>query len=228
MRLTLKARIIIALLLVLVIAGGGLYLYSWATGLTLGQIWDRCKALWAEQASQQSPAQPNDTAIEAQLYKALFSQADLRQQNVITTVSDGVVTFSGEVETAELKAALDRLGQQIPGVKQLINNVTVKSSVPTMPTTVPPVTTRPNAASPVNADEQLAKQVEFALYQTDAFELKYIAVTSRSGRIRLSGNVRNLAEKLLAERVAKDVEGVTEVVNELTIEVPLQQDERRR
>lgn len=228
MKLTLKARILLALLLLLSVAGGGLYLYSWATGLTLGQIWVRWRALWAEQASQQSPAQPSDTAIEAQLYKALFGQADLRRQNVTTTVSGGVVTFSGEVETAELKAALDQLGRQIPGVKQLINNVTVKSSAPTLSATVPSVTPPPNVALPVNADEQLAKQVEFALYQTDAFELKYIAVTSRSGRIRLSGNVRNLAEKLLAERVAKDVEGVTEVVNELTIEVPVQQDEQRR
>ena len=223
MTLTLKGRIIIALLLLLLVGSGGIYLYSRMTGLTLGQIWDRWTAPSAEETVQQAPAGPSDTAIEAQLYKALFSQADLRQQNVTSAVSGGVVTFSGEVETPQLKTALDQIGQQIAGVKQVVNNVTVKSPSPTTPTTVPPATTPPGAATPVDVDEQLSKQVEFTLYQTDAFELKQMVVTTRGSRVRLSGSVRSLAEKLLAERVAKDVKGVTEVVNELEIEVPPKQ-----
>ncbi|MCS6807110.1 MAG: BON domain-containing protein [Acidobacteriota bacterium] len=225
MRLTLKGRLIIALLLLLLVGGGGIYLYSRLTGLTLSQIWERWTAPSAEEIVQQGSVESSDTSIEAQLYKALFSQADLRRQNVTTVVSGGVVTFSGEVESAELKAALDRLGQQIPGVKQVVNNTTVKS--PSATSSTPPATPLPSATTLVDADEQLAKQVEFALYRTDAFELKYMVVTSRGGRIRLSGSVRSIAEKLLAERVAREVKGVTDVVNELTIEVSPQQGERR-
>jgi hyperosmotically inducible periplasmic protein len=208
MKLTLKGRMTLVLLLLLLVALGGLYSYGWYSGLTLGQV-----AHKLIEGSSEKPAEATtagaDTEIKARLLEAVFNQAELRKQNISLTVSGGVVTFSGDVDTPQHKAALDQLGQQIAGVKQIINNVAVKAPL------VAPV---PDPAAQQDVDRQLAEKVEFALYQTDAFELKLMIITARDGRIRLSGNVRSMAEKLLAERIAREVKGVSDVINEVAIE----------
>jgi osmotically-inducible protein OsmY len=124
-------------------------------------------------------------------------------------VSGGVVTFSGEVDAPQHQAALEQVGQQIPGVNQVVNNVTVKTPLSNGTT---------GQVTNLNPDKELAEKVEFALYQTDAFDLKLMTIIARAGRVQLSGNVRSVAEKLLAERIAREVDGVTEVINELTVQ----------
>lgn len=207
MKLTLKGRVVVGLLFLLLFGGVGIHLYSRYSGLTLRQMWSQLTTAPAERAAEKTPGS-TDTEIKTRLLEALFSQAALRKQNIALAVSEGVVTFSGEVDAPHYKVELEQVGQHIPGVKRIINNVTVK--VP------PPRSASGHVAAP-DPDQQLAKKVEFALYETDAFDLKLMTITAREGRVRLSGSVRNLAEKLLAERIAREVEGVTEVINELTI-----------
>jgi len=208
MKLTLKGRVILALLVLFLFGGTGIYFYSRYSGLTVGQIWHQLATPSAEEATAKGSGSA-DAEIKARVLDALWGQAELRKQNITPAVSGGVVTFSGEVDSPQHKAALEQLGRQIPGVKQVINNVTVRMSQSSGAA---------DHAAELDPDRQLAKKVEFALYQTDAFDLKLMTITARDGRVRLSGNVRSLAEKLLAERLAREVEGVTEVINELTIQ----------
>jgi osmotically-inducible protein OsmY len=210
MRLTLKGRVILALVFLLLIGGVGIYLYSKFTGRTLDQIRHQLMASFTQEATPAAPGSA-DTDIKARLLEAFFNQPELRKQNIAVAVSDGVVTFSGEVDAPRHKAALQQLGQQIAGVKQVIDHISVKA---------PSSADGTHPAAEPDANQQLAKKVEFALYKTDAFELKTMTVAAQDGRVRLSGSVRNVAEKLLAGRVAREVEGVTEVMNELTIQSP--------
>lgn len=202
MRLTLKGRIIVAILFLLLVGGAGVHFYSRYTGLTLSQMWHQLTLPPAPKENEKISLN-SDAEIKARLLEALFNQAELRKQNITFAVAGGVVTFSGEVEALEQQTALSQLGQQIPGVKQVVNNVTLK---------------RPPAGGVADPDQELAKKVEFALYQTDAFDVKLMVIKAQTGRVRLSGNVRSLAEKLLAERIAREVDGVTEVVNELVVQ----------
>ncbi|MBI3952068.1 MAG: BON domain-containing protein [Acidobacteria bacterium] len=198
----------LALLFLLLLGGFGIYLYRRYSGLTVSQMWHQLTTPSADQTAEK-PSGPTDAEIKVRLLEALFNQPELRKQNVTFSVSGGVVTFSGEVEAPRYKAALEQLGQQIAGVKKVVNNVTVKAS---------PSASAPGQSAAPDPDQQLAKRVEFALYQTDAFNLKLMTITARDGRVRLSGSVRSLAEKLLAERIAREVEGVSEVINELAIQ----------
>jgi osmotically-inducible protein OsmY len=149
-----------------------------------------------------------DTEIKVKLLEALLKDVHLRDQGVSVTVAGGTVVFSGEVSDPKQKEALEALARQVAGIRQVINNVTVKN-----------LSTAGSAASAVepNPDDQLAKAVEFALYKTDAFDLKLMKVTSQDGVVQLKGDVRTIAEKLLAERIAREVEGVKSVANDLSL-----------
>jgi hyperosmotically inducible protein len=209
-KLTAKGRVVVGLIVMATLVGGGLTFYSHTSGLSLGQMWGRLMSSSASRPSQITPAIP-DVEIEAHLLKAVLRNAQLRGLAVDVAVSNGVVTFSGEVSTAEQKAAVETLAQPISGVKQIVNNLVVKA-----PST--PVSTLP-AAGP-SPDEQLSEVVEFTLYKTDAFDLKQMKIACKDSVVQLSGSARNLAEKLLAERLAREVDGVKGVVNELTLAGP--------
>jgi len=202
-RITRKGKIVLGFLLVLVLLGVGSY-YFWFQGLAWEDVWSKLTSrLRGAPASRLS-----DAEIKAAVFQALLKDATLRNQSIDVAVSDGVVTMTGVVDTPLQQTALEQLVKNIPGVKSVNLNLKVKP---------PEIVGQPSTGSKEDADRRLAKEVEFALYKTDAFEIKTMKIISRDGVVRLSGTVRSQAEKLLAERIAREVEGVKEVVNDLEL-----------
>jgi osmotically-inducible protein OsmY len=73
-------------------------------------------------------------------------------------------------------------------------------------------------ASQSTLEEAVAQDVELALFRTKAFDMDAVVVeVEKGGLVRLTGTVRSLAEKLLAERLAKEVAGVQTVFNGLSV-----------
>lgn len=76
---------------------------------------------------------------------------------------------------------------------------------------------------PVRRDDKgtrLERRIEFELFSTGAFDLKSLDIAVADGKATLAGTVRTEAERVLAERIAEEVPGVTQVLNELRIEPP--------
>lgn len=138
----------------------------------------------------------------------MLKDPTLRNLPLEIVVSEGAVTVTGVVPTTAERAAMEQLVKSVAGVKTVALHLAISQ------TTAP---ARSPAPEKEDADLRLSKEVEFTLYRTDAFDIRTMKVTSREGVVRLSGTVRNLAEKLLAERVAREVEGVREVVNDLEV-----------
>lgn len=169
----------------------------------------RVKKAWAKLTQwsvKGRRSEPSDAEIRAAILEALLKDPTLRNFPLEMTVSQGTVTVTGIVATSGDRAAVERLVKATPGVRAVILNLAV--SQPVRP---------PRTPTKDDPDARLAKEVEFSLYRTEAFNLTTIKVTSREGIIRLRGTVRNTAEKLLAERIAREVEGVKEVVNDLEV-----------
>jgi hyperosmotically inducible protein len=140
-----------------------------------------------------------DLEIKTLVADALSKNADLAEQHITTEVKGRTVTLGGTVQTVSQKYTADQIAWQVPGVQGLMDNLSVSEA----------------QAMPESADDKLARRVEFELYSTKAIPLKTVQIHADNGIVTLTGTVSSRAEKLLAEKTAKSVEGVRRVVNGL-------------
>ena len=140
-----------------------------------------------------------DLEIQTLLTDALRKNADLADKHIATEVKNRTVALSGTVQSANQKYTAEQIAWQVPGVQGITDNISVADA----------------QATPESADDKLARRVEFELYSTKAIALKTVQIHADNGIVTLTGTVSSRAEKLLAEKMAKSVEGVHRVVNSL-------------
>jgi osmotically-inducible protein OsmY len=84
-----------------------------------------------------------------------------------------------------------------------------------------PMASMPPAAAhsghATKADRVLARAVRRALGKTSGFDVSGVFVRARDGAVTLSGTVRNGEQIHQAEDVTRSVQGVTSVMNRLTL-----------
>jgi hyperosmotically inducible protein len=141
-----------------------------------------------------------DLEIQTLVTDALSKNSDLAENHIATQVKSRTVTLTGTVQTTHQKYAAEQIAWQVPGVQGLTNNLAVSDA----------------QSTPESPDEKLARRVEFELYSTKALPLKNVQIHASNGVVTLTGTVSSRAEKLLAEKTAKSVEGVRAVVNSLS------------
>ena len=141
-----------------------------------------------------------DLEIQTLVTDALSKNADLAEKHIATQVKNRTVALTGTVQTTNQKYTAEQISWQVPGVQGLTNNLSVSDA----------------QATPESADDKLARRVEFELYSTKAMSLKTVQIHADNGIVTLTGSVLSRAEKLLAEKTAKSVEGVRRVVNSLS------------
>lgn len=203
LRLTTKGWVLI----ILIFTGGALAALSYYAELSSLPLRETVAKLTRGRIRTER-RQPSDAEIQAALLQALLKDATLRNLPLDIVVSEGAVTVTGVVPSMAERAAVEQLIRNVAGVKTMTLHLAVTHTGTSV---------RPPASEKEDPDLRLSKEVEFALYRTDAFDIRTMKVASREGVVRLSGTVRNLAEKLLAERIAREVEGVREVVNDLEV-----------
>lgn len=202
-RLTAKGWVLI----ILILLGGTLVAFSHYADLSSLRLRERVARLTGRRIGAEL-RQPSDAEIQVAILKAVLKDPTLRNLPLEIVVSEGAVTVTGVVPTTAERAAMEQLVKSVAGVKTVALHLAISQTA---------APARSPAPEKEDADLRLSKEVEFTLYRTDAFDIRTMKVTSREGVVRLSGTVRNLAEKLLAERVAREVEGVREVVNDLEV-----------
>jgi hyperosmotically inducible protein len=141
-----------------------------------------------------------DLEIQTLVTDAFSKNPDLAEKHIATQVKNRTVALNGTVQTTNQKYAAEQIAWQVPGVQGLTDNLSVADV----------------QAVPESADDKLARRVEFELYSTKAIPLKTVQIHADNGVITLTGTVSSRAEKLLAEKTAKSVEGVRRVVNSLS------------
>ncbi len=149
-----------------------------------------------------------DLEIRADILEAIAKSPELAGQKIDVKVEDRTVTLSGTVQTPAQNNGAEQLARSVNGVSGVTNNLSI---VNPQAATEPPRATEP----PADPNADLAKRVEFELFRTGAFDLSTTTITANDGAVTLSGTVRSIAEKLLAERVAQGTPGVKKVTNEL-------------
>jgi len=141
-----------------------------------------------------------DLELRTRLEDLYAKEQTLRDDRIKTEVHNGVVTLEGDVDATEESRTAESLAWNIGDAKEVQNNLRVKGQLEGQP-----------------PRDELARKVEFELYSSRAFDLQPIEVRSSQGVIILQGQVRSDAEKLLAEKLAQEVDGVKSVRNNLSV-----------
>jgi len=148
-----------------------------------------------------------DLEIRADLIEKLAKTQGLPGQNVQASVQDRIVTLGGRVETPAQKARAEQLAMSVASVVSVVNRLEVSN---------------PAAAqneTPVAAENELSNRVMFALFKEreDFANVGAIKVTRKDNAVTLTGSVASRAERALAERIAREVDGVKSISNQLSV-----------
>ncbi len=141
-----------------------------------------------------------DLELRTKINESIAKDPSLNKQDIRVDVQQLAVTLGGKVDSADQKYKAERHVWGFSEVKNVDNRLAVQQ-----------------ATAAEHPDDKLAHRVEFELYSTKSFDLDAIRIRSNSGTVILSGRVRNNAERLLAEKITQQVEGVKSVRNDLTV-----------
>ena len=145
-------------------------------------------------------AQETDRRIESAFRKSYVFSAYLQGDDIQIHSRDGVVTLTGTVsEETHLSLAADTVAD-LPGVKSVDNRLEVKGEIPEK-----------------NSDAWIQMKLKTMLKLHRNLHNANVEITVRDGRVNLQGEVGSQAEKELTTELVRDVEGVKEVDNEMTV-----------
>jgi osmotically-inducible protein OsmY len=161
--------------------------------------------------SGEQPAEHSDAWIGVKVKSALLFHRNVSASGTTVYVKDGVVTLQGEATSLAEKELTTEYAKDIDNVKEVKNEMTIAKT----PTT-------PSATIGDKIDDaSITAQVKSSLLTHRSTSALHTTVTTTDGVVTLSGIAKNEAEKSLVTKLATDINGVTSVINNMTIAVPV-------
>ena len=139
-----------------------------------------------------------DTDIARAVRDALEWDAFVPDEKIRSTVSLGIVTLEGAVQTWSQRADAERVVRGLAGVRGVIDQITV-------------------AAKAVDTT-RLKTDIEEALERQAEREARRIGITIKDGVVLLTGRVRSWVEKETIDRVVGFAPGVRRVDDRLVVD----------
>lgn len=152
----------------------------------------------------------SDIWIKSKLVTTYTLNSRLNPFAIEVEVNQGIVTLSGTVETNVDRDLAVELARGVSGVNDIINLLQLDDTL------VPHAKHERDFADYVN-DANVTAQVKLRLLWNATTEGLRINVTTRDGIVTLSGTVDSEARRNLAIQIARDTQGVREVVAELEV-----------
>jgi osmotically-inducible protein OsmY len=149
------------------------------------------------------------TKIQAQY----FADSDVKPWNVdVTTASGGVVTLEGAVDGEQARDEAVRIARETEGVTRVENRLRVEND---LRTTDPSTSAEAEDTPP---DAWLTAKVEAKYFLDDDVKGREIDVRTAKGVVTLTGTVASEAERRQAVAIARNTDGVRDVVDELRVD----------
>lgn len=150
------------------------------------------------------PAEKTDAWLLTKVKTTLLFHRNVSAKTEVD-VKDGIVTLRGTTDSQAEKELTTEYVRDIEGVKNVKNEMTVGKGV------------KETLGEKID-DSSITDQVKMSLlYHRSTSGLK-TKVETKDGVVMLHGKAKNSAEKDLATKLAKDVNGVKSVENLMTIE----------
>jgi len=154
------------------------------------------------------PAENSDSWVHMKVKTALLFHRNVSGLKTEVTVKDGIVTLRGEASSQAQKDLTTEYVKDVEGVKDVKNEMTlVKTSGKSDKTVGEKID-----------DASVTAQVKMTLLSHRSTSALNTKVKTKDGVVTLSGKAKNAAEKDLATKFVKDVNGVKSVNNQMTVE----------
>jgi len=141
-----------------------------------------------------------DDRIESTARKSYVFKAYLKGDDIKIESKDGAVTLTGIVADNTQKSLAQETLASLPGVKSVDNRLEIKGEPPT-----------------ANSDAWLRDKVKSTLLFHRSVSTGTTTVEVKDGIVILRGVAASQAQKELTTEYARDVEGVKDVINEMTV-----------
>jgi osmotically-inducible protein OsmY len=141
-----------------------------------------------------------DDRIESSAKKSFVFKTYLNEDDIKIESKDGAVTLTGSVSEEYHKSLAKETVEGLPGVKSVDNRLAVKKEPPT-----------------TNSDAWLEGKVKLTLLFHRSVSAVNTGVDVKDGVVTLRGIAESQAQKELTTEYARDVEGVKDVNNEMTV-----------
>lgn len=141
-----------------------------------------------------------DNRIESTIKSSYNFKSYLSGDDISVKSSDGVVTLSGTVAADYHRTLAEETAEDIPGVKSVKNDLRVKNGQPSE-----------------QSDGWITMKVKGALAFHKNVSATTTDVETTDGVVMLKGQADTAAQKELTTEYAKDVDGVRDVNNQMTV-----------
>ena len=145
-------------------------------------------------------ASETDERIESAFKKSYVYVTYLKTDAIKAEAKEGVVTLTGTVAEESHKALAQETAANLPGVIRVDNKLETKAE-----------------AAAENADTWIGRKVKLSLLFHRNVNAGKTTVEVKDAVVTLTGEASSLAQKDLTTEYAKDIEGVKDVKNEMTV-----------
>ncbi|MGH9349146.1 MAG: BON domain-containing protein, partial [Vicinamibacterales bacterium] len=155
----------------------------------------------------------DDAQVTARVQSAFFLDDRIKMRRIDVKAHTGVVTLSGEVASEDERAQALRLARTTEGVQRIEDHLAV-------------VTPSPGAAEggagataprPRVNDATLTTTIQARYFVDPMVKRSAIEVSAKDGVVQLQGTVPSEAARTQALSIARNIDGVVQVVDRLTV-----------
>ncbi|HEX7114061.1 MAG TPA: BON domain-containing protein [Steroidobacter sp.] len=147
----------------------------------------------------------SDPALTARVKAALIGNEEIESGRIDIQTQEGIVQLSGFVDSDEMKQAAGQAAREVPGVREVRNQLVVQQSDRTI--------------GEATDDTVIAAKVKSQLASESGLETASdVDVEVSQGVVQLSGFVSSEDQKSEAEHIARGVSGVTDVRNDIQVQ----------
>jgi len=155
----------------------------------------------------EQPPEHSDTWIGWKVKSALLFHRNVSATGTTVDVKDGNVILTGQASSMAQKELTTEYVKDVENVKSVENDMTIAVNPPVPDGTI----------SDKIDDASITAEVKSSLLSHHSTSALHTSVSTADGVVTVSGIAKNDAEKSLVTKLATDINGVTSVVNNMTI-----------
>ena len=163
------------------------------------------------QISGEQPAEHSDSWITMKVKTALLFHRNVSATGTSVDTKDGVVTLQGVASSVAQKELTTEYVKDVDNVKGVMNEMTIAAT---------PAMNDATTGDKID-DASITAEVKSSLMSHHSTSALHTAVSTTDGVVTVGGIAANAAEVSLVTKLATDINGVTSVVNNMTITAPV-------